>query len=129
MEHTLSISLDVLAAEPEQAQRLTPDTAAELLTRLVGLQSLLLGRLLAAPTPHPDPEPGERLLTIPEVAGRLSVPEAYAYELARRGEIPTIRVGKKYVRVPLGALEKWLTVQALDARPHSVYRPRNRKGA
>ena len=33
---------------------------------------------------------------------------AVADELARRGEIPTVKVGRKYIRVPLHALQKVL---------------------
>ncbi len=40
----------------------------------------------------------ERLLTLPEVARRLGVPEEHARELGRRNELPTVQVGR-YVRV------------------------------
>ncbi len=97
------------------------------MARLAGLQSLLLSRLLAGGVQTAVPGSDEdRLLTIPEVAERLSVPRAYAYELARRGELPTVRVGKKYVRVPAAALEKWLTLQQLEGRPGSAYSARHR---
>ncbi|MBM4073932.1 MAG: helix-turn-helix domain-containing protein, partial [Planctomycetes bacterium] len=41
----------------------------------------------------------ETLLTIPQTAKILNVPVNYAYELARRGEIKSVKVGPKYVRV------------------------------
>ena len=59
------------------------------------------------------------MLTIPQVAERLCVPTAYAYELARRGELPTVRLGKKYVRIPLASFERWLAMQERAARPGS----------
>ena len=53
---------------------------------------------------------GGRLLTVPEVAARLTIPEGYAYELARRGVLPVVRLGK-YVRVPLAEFEIWVGQQ------------------
>ncbi len=122
------ISLDALSADLSRAQEVSPSAAGELLARLAGLQSLLLSRLLAGGVQTAAPGSQEdRLLTIPEVAERLSVPRAYAYELARRGELPTVRVGKKYVRVPVVALEKWLALQELEGRPGAAYRARRRR--
>jgi excisionase family DNA binding protein len=46
------------------------------------------------------------LLTIPEVAKQLNVPESYAYELARQGKLPTVKIGK-YVRVTYEGLKKY----------------------
>ena len=125
------ISLDVLAADPGRAQEVSPSVAAELLARLAGLQSLLFSRLLAPDVQTASPgSPGDSLLTIPEVARRLSIPPSHAYELARRGELPTVRVGRKYVRVPRASLEKWLAVQQLDPHPTAGYsaRARHRRG-
>ena len=127
---TQPVSLDGLLTEPGRIRDVLPDVAVDLLGRLAGLQTLLLAHLASGRSKADTPSTvANHLLTIPDVATRLSVPPAYAYELARRGEIPTVKVGRKYVRVPAAALEKWLANQALDARPHSVYRPRNRKGA
>ena len=50
------------------------------------------------------------LLTLPQVATRLAIPEGRAYELARQGTLPTVRVGK-YVRVPLAKFEIWVSQQ------------------
>jgi excisionase family DNA binding protein len=50
---------------------------------------------------------GRKPLTIPEVAKRLGVSRSLAYEAARRGEIPAIRIGKR-VLVPAAALDKML---------------------
>ena len=47
------------------------------------------------------------LLTIPEVARVLRVPPARAYNLAREGLIPTVRVGRQ-VRVDRDALQEWI---------------------
>jgi excisionase family DNA binding protein len=47
-------------------------------------------------------------LTIPEVAVLLGVGRNTLYEAARRGEIPTLRIGRRLL-VPRLALENWLT--------------------
>lgn len=53
----------------------------------------------------------ERLtLTVPEVAARLGIGRNQAYELARAGRIPVIRLGKRML-VPVAALERWLEEQ------------------
>jgi excisionase family DNA binding protein len=46
-------------------------------------------------------------LTIPQAAKRLGVTRNSAYQAARRGEIPTIKIGKR-ILVPVAALEKKL---------------------
>ena len=120
-------TLDALAASPELAGELSANLAAALLAKLVGAQTALLGRLLAGSGngTHPGSAP-EPLLKIPDVAKRLDVPTAFAYELARRGEIPTVRIGKKYVRVSSAALEKWMAECGLDTRVPSAYTTRRR---
>lgn len=40
----------------------------------------------------------DELLTMADAAARLSIPESRAYELARQGKLPAVRIGK-YVRV------------------------------
>lgn len=59
----------------------------------------------------------DRLLPLPEVAARVSIPVRCCYELARRGILPTLRVGK-YVRVPEADLARWIDGQrkGLDVR-------------
>ena len=46
--------------------------------------------------------------TIPEAARRLGIGRNTAYEAARTGELPTIRIGKRLL-VPRAALERKLT--------------------
>lgn len=69
-----------------------------------------------------------QLLTLPQVAGRLAVPETYAYELARQNRLPVIRLGK-YVRVPVDALERWLSQQASLERRIDMNPPAFHSGA
>lgn len=41
----------------------------------------------------------EKLLTIKEAAEMLRCSEGHIYRLIRRGELPTIKVGRKYTRI------------------------------
>ena len=52
-----------------------------------------------------QPEP--LLLTIPEAARLLRVSRAQAYQLAARGDLPVVRIGRS-VRVRADRLERWL---------------------
>jgi excisionase family DNA binding protein len=52
-----------------------------------------------------------RTLTVPEAAKLLGIGRNQAYEATRRGEIPTIRIGKRLL-VPLIALERMLQDQS-----------------
>lgn len=49
----------------------------------------------------------EPLLRIPEVASRLSISRARAYELVRRGSLPAVHLGRQ-VRVDARSLEEFL---------------------
>jgi len=50
----------------------------------------------------------ERLtITVEEAAKRLGISRGLAYTLARRGEIPAVRLGRRLV-VPAGAIERIL---------------------
>jgi excisionase family DNA binding protein len=46
------------------------------------------------------------LLTLRQVAARLNVPESRAYDLARQGKLPPVRIGK-YVPVSAEALAEY----------------------
>jgi excisionase family DNA binding protein len=56
-----------------------------------------------------------KTLTILEAANALGIGRNAAYEAARRGEIPTIRIGKRLL-VPLVALERMLQGTAYAER-------------
>ena len=47
-------------------------------------------------------------MTIPAAAKRLGVGRNQAYQAAARGEIPVIRIGKRWL-VPTGALDRMLS--------------------
>lgn len=52
---------------------------------------------------------GRRTITIDEIAQRLGISRNSAYEAARRGEIPTIKIGR-LILVPEAAFERLLDV-------------------
>jgi excisionase family DNA binding protein len=56
-------------------------------------------------------EPQRLTISVPEAGRRLGIGRNHAYECARRGELPVIRLGHKLV-VPLAALERMLAIQA-----------------
>jgi hypothetical protein len=49
---------------------------------------------------------GGRLLTADDLAARPQVNTGFVYALSRRGEIPTVRLGR-YHRYRLDAIERW----------------------
>ena len=56
----------------------------------------------------------KRTYSIPEVAKVLGIGRTAAYEAARTGEIPTIRIGKR-ILVPVAAMERLLAGNELQA--------------
>jgi excisionase family DNA binding protein len=63
---------------------------------------LTLEFMMTLPDPHESPT-----LTIEEAAKALGVGRSAAYEAARRGEIPTISIGRRLV-VPTALLARML---------------------
>lgn len=61
--------------------------------------------------PQDSPEPS--VLTIEEAARSLRIGRNSAYEAARRGELPTIRIGRRLL-VPRAALERMLEGAGVD---------------
>ena len=73
-------------------------------------------------TPAPAPAPADpatltereaapaldRLMAAAEVAAVLGVPRSFVYSLARRGGIPTVRLGGRYVRFRADAIRDWI---------------------
>jgi excisionase family DNA binding protein len=62
---------------------------------------------------HSEPQRGLCLLTAQQLAERWQVPTGHVYRLTRRGEIPTVRLGR-YCRYRLDAIEAWEEGQADD---------------
>lgn len=68
--------------------------------------------LTTMPTPGalPAASPSD-VLTAPEVAARLGISIRRAYALIQRGYLPRVKMGRRAVRVPRAAFERWLTAQ------------------
>ncbi len=56
---------------------------------------------------------GRKTLTIPEASEQLGISRNAAYEAAQRGEIPTIRIGRRLL-VPKIAFERMLERAGAD---------------
>lgn len=54
------------------------------------------------------------LLTVPEAAAQLRIGRTLAYQLAKRGELPTVRLGAKLL-VPRSELERYITSRVKEA--------------
>lgn len=88
-----------LLSELEAAIESAPaDHLPELLGQLERLKGQAWARMMsAAPTKNVVPSPDQQLLTLPQVAERLSIPESRAYELARQHKIPRSESGNMCV--------------------------------
>ncbi len=60
-----------------------------------------------------------RLLAADDVAVLLGVPRTFVYALARRGDLPTVRVGGRYVRFRAQAIQEWIAGQE-STRPRGL---------
>jgi len=86
----------------------SPCSALPALGALAHAQALSFARLLTATPERPDGDDPNALLAMPEVARRLGVTEHQAREMGRRGDLPTVTVGERLVRVRAGALVEWI---------------------
>lgn len=76
----------------------------------------------AGGAPAPDsliPAAGGRLLTADDVAGLLGVPRTFVYALSRRGSLPTVRIGDRYVRYRAQTIHEWIAGQE-STRPEGT---------
>src|SRR5215831_13696985 len=80
--------------------RWSPDNCTDLLGILERVRALAWARIVGSSSNSVSGQDSSQLLTLPQVAERLAVPETYAYELARQHKLPVVRLGK-YVRVPV----------------------------
>jgi excisionase family DNA binding protein len=102
---TAAPALEGLVRELEQLlETATPENLPEVLGVLERARARAFERLVTAPASLPE----DPLLTIPEVAKRLSIKVSQARELGRRGELPTITVGERFVRVRQSSLDGWI---------------------
>ena len=100
--------MDLIGKLDLELSKMGPTQCPGLLAELERLKALAWMRLT---TPsHGTGElsqPGNQLLTIPQVSERLALPVGRVYELARQGKLPVVRVGK-YVRVHALELARWI---------------------
>ncbi|MBU6435082.1 MAG: helix-turn-helix domain-containing protein [Nitrospirae bacterium] len=100
--------MDLIGKLDLELSKIAPAECPGLLAELERLKALAWVRLT---TPsHGTGElsqPGNQLLTIPQVSERLALPVGRVYELARQGKLPVVRVGK-YVRVHSVQLAGWI---------------------
>lgn len=90
----MSDPLDSLLPDPSQLAELWPAAQRRLILRLVAKTLEVFG---AREPELQQPAADGNLLTMPEVAKRLGVPNSEAYALGRDGLLPVVRIGK-YVR-------------------------------
>lgn len=50
-------------------------------------------------------------LSVPQVAKILGISDAKAYQMARNGDLPTIKMGKS-IRIPRSRFKEWLDKQS-----------------
>jgi len=99
---------DELLADPTRVEALTPWEACSLLLACSALLTALAARAWGVPAQQPSaPDASDPLLTMLTVAEVLGIPESRARELGRRGELPTVNIGK-YVRVRKSDLDTWV---------------------
>lgn len=99
------VTIDDLLADPSRSVGLTRGAIQQLYIQLASrigtlkaLESVLLSMLLRQPTDSdPASQPSGQLLTAPELAKILNVPESWVREQARLGELPSVKLGH-YVR-------------------------------
>jgi excisionase family DNA binding protein len=60
-----------------------------------------------------------QLLTADKVAEILGIPKGHVYALARRGQLPTVRIGPRFVRFDPRDLELWLN-RRTTTRPRGM---------
>jgi excisionase family DNA binding protein len=80
-----------------------PTDCPELIGMLEQLKAYAWARMLH---PKVSSSPDDDLMDMVQVAKKLNIPPCRAYELARQGKIPTVKIGK-YVRVTCTALKKY----------------------
>jgi hypothetical protein len=117
----------VLAAVEKALSEAALDQLPTILGELERLKILAWQRVIASQAQGKPTDEREGLLTIPQTAIRLNIPQTRAYELTRqRGGFPVVRIGK-YLRVNPVALEGWLSQQdnGLDKNVSVAYTQRH----
>ena len=114
------MTIDELLHDPELARSLSRKELAAAYQHAARLEADLRALLMTAPAETSSGEAVNKLLTVPAAAAQLGVPKSKLYELARRGDLPVVKLGK-YVRVRTADLEKWIDARSLPVVTHSRY--------
>jgi excisionase family DNA binding protein len=99
--HDILTSLETLIHDADL------ENCAALIGDLEKIKAIAWGKIMGRPSANQNSQSND-LLTMAEVATRLSIPESKAYELARQGKLPAVRIGK-YVRMSVQALLEYQT--------------------
>jgi excisionase family DNA binding protein len=101
-------TLDEIAANPERARDVSPATAAALLAKLAGVQTVLLARVFAPAGENKGNAASaeDRLLTVAEAAEQLGLSQDWLYRHAKI--LPfTVRLGNT-LRFSATGIAKWI---------------------
>ncbi len=128
-------ALTALLADPARMGEVPARALPAVLGELAALQLALVARMAegtAEQEAHAPAEPDTgQLLTPEEAAELLSIPRSRVYAMARRGEIPNVKVGK-YVRLPVAGLRAWIAgklKKPIDSKIYKMYnKGHERKG-
>ena len=60
------------------------------------------------------------LMSVPEVARLLGIAKGLAYLMVRDGRLPSVRLGKRAVRVPRARLHVWITERTREETEPNV---------
>ena len=86
------------------------DEIPALLVKLAAAQASLQTRLFMHGVQGRNDGEEETLLEAKDVAAWLGVKEDYVRDLGRKGEIPTVKIGK-YVRFERNSIREWIALQ------------------
>jgi excisionase family DNA binding protein len=121
---------DLLDALDDAIAATGPEGRPGLVVALAARLARLGAGMTGPPATHDRMREEDHLLTLPEVAHRLGVPEEHARELGRRIELPTVRIGR-YIRVRDEDLRAFIAKRRfpLDPGPHTAHSEgRGRRG-
>lgn len=107
---------EIVATPPDQDQ-LLPLLLGAVLERLRGLTGAL-GNVPSTP-PTLDDRARSAVLSVSEAADALGISASHAYRLVRRGELPSVRLGRRLV-VPRVAIERALATAVAGAVDHQT---------
>jgi len=122
----------------EAVDQLPPEALSGFAMHLAALQARVAVRIASATQgencrrPAQDTEDSQ-LLTVAQVADVFAVPVGCVRDLLRRGALPTVRVGRKYVRVHRADIQDYIAAQKNSGVDmplfHRYKSPHDRKAA